>query len=138
MFETLLQNLLTSLPVFALHFGATLVILVVGVILYTWVTPIDEAALIRAGNRAAALSFGAAVLGLAVPLAYCLATSVNLPDIVLWGAVAVVVQLATFFVINLVFRDLARRIEAGDVAAAITLAATKLAVAALNAAAITG
>jgi putative membrane protein len=92
----------------------------------------------REGNVAAATSFGAAVVGLALPLAICLARSVNVADIVIWGIVALAVQLITFFAMSFAFRDLSQRIENGDMAAAVALGSTKLGVAAINAAAIAG
>lgn len=137
-FEPVLASLAAGLPTFALHFGGTLAILVVGVLVYMAVTPIHEGRLIKAGNTAAAISFGSAVLGLAIPLAFCLKSSVSLPDILVWGAVSLVLQLAAYFAASTVFRDLARRIEAGEVSAAIALGATNLAVATLNAAAVSG
>jgi putative membrane protein len=138
MFEDIFASAVRALPVFLLHMGTTVAILVLGVLVYMWFTPHHETRLIRDGNIAAATSFGAAVLGLAVPLAICLARSVNVADIVIWGIVALLVQLATFFVMGLVFRDLSRRIENGDMAAAVALGSTKLGVAAINAAAIAG
>jgi|KBSSwiStaDraftv2_1062776.scaffolds.fasta_scaffold287097_3 putative membrane protein len=138
MFDTIIQNALTSLPTFALHLAVTLVMLIAGVVIYTMATPINEQKLIAAGNVAASVSFGAIVLSLAIPLAFCLKASVGLADIIVWGAVATVLQLIAFGVATLVFRDMSRRIEAGDMAAAVALSATNLAVAALNAAAISG
>lgn len=138
MIETLLQNVVSSLPVFLLQFVVALLVLVAGVLVFQWVTPWREVQLINAGNRAAAVVFGSAVLGLALPLSICLAHSVNTADIVLWGVVAVVLQLAAFFTIEKVFQNLTRRIEDGDMAAAITLASTQMAVAMLNAAAVSG
>jgi putative membrane protein len=138
MFEAIFASALKALPVFLLHFGVTLVILMLGVMIYMWFTPHHEARLVREGNVAAAVSFGAAVVGLALPLAVCLARSVNVADIVIWGVVALVVQLATFFAMSFAFRDLSQRIESGDMAAAVALGSTKLGVAAINAAAIAG
>ena len=138
MFEAIFASAIRALPVFLLHFGVTLVILVLGVMIYMWFTPHHEARLMREGNVAAAVSFGAAVVGLALPLAICLARSVNVADIVIWGVVALIVQLATFFAMGFAFRDLSQRIESGDMAAAVALGSTKLGVAAINAAAIAG
>jgi putative membrane protein len=67
-----------------------------------------------------------------------MATSVNVWDIVVWGAVALLIQLLTFWVVDLVLRDLSRRIEQGEIGAAIFVAGVKLAAAAINAAAIAG
>jgi putative membrane protein len=138
MFDTILTSALKAMPVFAAHFGVTLAILIGGVLIYQALTPQAEARLIRENNVAAAIAFGAAILSLALPLAMCLARSVSIPDILVWGVVALVVQLATFFVASLVFRDLVQRIEHGEVASAVALGATHLSVAAINAAAIAG
>jgi putative membrane protein len=138
MFEAIFASAIRALPVFLLHFGVTLVILVLGVMIYMWFTPHHEARRLREGNVAAATSFGAAVVGLALPLAICLARSVNVADIVIWGIVALAVQLITFFAMSFAFRDLSQRIENGDMAAAVALGSTKLGVAAINAAAIAG
>jgi putative membrane protein len=138
MFDTILTSALKAMPVFAAHFGVTLAILIGGVLIYQALTPQAEARLIRENNVAAAIAFGAAILSLALSLAMCLARSVSIPDILVWGVVALVVQLATFFVASLVFRDLVQRIEHGEVASAVALGATHLSVAAINAAAIAG
>jgi putative membrane protein len=138
MFQTILNSALKAMPVFAAQFAVTLVMLVGAVLVYRAVTPQDETRLIRENNVAAATEFGAVILSLALPLAMCLARSVSIPDIVIWGVVALVLQLGTFFVANFVFRDLRRRIERGEAASAIALGATHLGVAAINAAAIAG
>ena len=138
MFDTILTSAMKAMPVFAAHFGVTLLILIGGVLIYRAVTPQDETRLIHENNVAAAVAFGAAILSLALPLAMCLARSVSIPDIVIWGVIALVVQLGTFFIASRIFRDLVQRIERGEVAAAITLGSTHLAVAAINAAAIAG
>ena len=78
------------------------------------------------------------MLGLAIPLAFCLKSSVSILDIVVWGVVALVLQMAAYFATAFVFRNLEQRLTAGDMAAAIALAATNLATATLNAAAISG
>ena len=138
MFDTILTSAMKAMPIFAAHFGVTLLMLIGGVLIYRAVTPQDETRLIHENNVAAAVAFGAAILSLALPLAMCLARSVSIPDIIIWGVVALAVQLGTFFVASLLFRDLVQRIERGELAAAITLGSTHLGVAAINAAAIAG
>jgi len=138
MFETILTSAMRAMPTFALQLGVTLAILVASVLAYRAITPMDETKLIKEGNIAAATAFGAAILSLALPLGTCLARSVSIPDIVIWGAIACAVQLGTFFVARFVFRDLVQRIERGETASAIALGATHLGVAVVNAAAIAG
>ena len=133
-----IQSFLSGIPFLLTHFGVTIVMLVVGVFIYIKITSHDEMALIRDGNNAAAVSLSGAILGLAIPLAFCMANSVNVYDIVIWGLVTLVIQLVTFWIIDLWLRDLSRKIEDGQVGTAILLASVKLAVASINAAAISG
>ena len=133
-----IQSFLSGIPFLLTHFGVTIVMLVVGAFIYIKITSRDEMALIRDGNNAAAVSLSGAILGLAIPLAFCMANSVNVYDIVIWGLVTLVIQLVTFWIIDLWLRDLSRKIEDGQVGTAILLASVKLAVASINAAAISG
>ena len=133
-----IQSFLSGIPFLLTHFGVTIVMLVVGAFIYIKITSHDEMALIRDGNNAAAVSLSGAILGLAIPLAFCMANSVNVYYIVIWGLVTLVIQLVTFWIIDLWLRDLSRKIEDGQVGTAILLASVKLAVASINAAAISG
>ena len=133
-----IQSFLSGIPFLLTHFGVTIVMLVVGAFIYIKITSHDEMALIRDGNNAAAVSLSGAILGLAIPLSFCMANSVNVYDIVIWGLVTLVIQLVTFWIIDLWLRDLSRKIEDGQVGTAILLASVKLAVASINAAAISG
>jgi putative membrane protein len=135
--DVVFQSFLVGFPVFIAHFALTIALLVVGVVLYIVITPHHEMRLLREGNNAAALSLGSVVVALGLPLAVSMANSVTLFDILLWGVVALVLQLVTFFAIDLVLRGLPKRIEEGQVAPAIFLAAAKLAVAVITAAALT-
>ena len=133
-----IQSFLSGIPFLLTHFGVTIVMLVVGAFIYIKITSHNEMALIRDGNNAAAVSLSGAILGLSIPLAFCMANSVNVYDIVIWGLVTLVIQLVTFWIIDLWLRDLSRKIEDGQVGTAILLASVKLAVASINAAAISG
>ncbi len=129
-------SLLSGLPVLMLHLATATAIWLVALGLYLWITPHRELALIRAGNSAAALSMGGAAVGLALPMAFTLAGSVGVWDILLWGSVTLILQLIAFRAVDFVLKDLPRRIEADEISAAIFLAMMKLALATLNAAAI--
>ena len=134
--EGVLQTLFLGLPVFLGHFGVALLMLGIGVVLYLLITPVNEYRLIKEGNTSAALTLGAAMLGISISLGAALAGSVNLWDIVIWGSVAMLLQLAVFFLVDRVLSDLAHRIRADEMSAALILASTKLSIALLNAAAI--
>ena len=136
--DAAIQSFFAGIPFLLSHFGVTVLMLVIGVFIYMWITSHDERKLIRDGNTAAAVSLAGAILGLAIPLAFCMASSVNVYDIVIWGIVTLVIQLATFWIIDIWLRDLSKRIEEGQVGTAILLVSVKLAVASINAAAVSG
>ena len=136
--DAAIQSFLAGIPFLLSHFGVTVLMLVIGVFIYMWITSHDERKLIREGNTAAAISLAGAILGLAIPLSFCMASSVNVYDIVIWGIVTLVIQLATFWIIDIWLRDLSKRIEEGQVGTAILLVSVKLAVASINAAAVSG
>ena len=134
----ILNGLGSGLPVLLLHFTATVLLFLGGVATYVAITPLHERELLASGNRAAGIVLGGTVVALAIPLAATLVTSLALLDILVWGVVALVLQIATFGLAVLLFRDLRPMIEGGNVAAATTLAALQLAIALLNAGAMAG
>ena len=136
--DPVFQSFLSGVPVLLLHFSVTVLLLGGGVALYLIVTPYHEVRLIRNGNTAAAVSLSGAVLGLGLPLAFCMARSVNVLDIVIWGAVTLLLQLVAYRVADLVLRDLPGRIENDEIGPAILLVAIKLAISFINAAAVAG
>ncbi len=123
-----------GLPGLLLQFVMCLVLLAVGVAIYTAATPFRERELLRQGNVAAATLLAGAVVALAFPLAALLATTSSYLDIAVWGTVAIVLQLLTVIVLSHSLRGMMRMIEAGQVAAALPIVAAQLAVGLLNAA----
>jgi putative membrane protein len=121
-----------------LHMSVTIAMLAVGIFIYIKITPYDDIKLIRGGNTAVAVSLAGAILGLALPLAFSMASSISVWEVLIWGPVTLVVQLLAFRFTDLVLKDLSRRIVDGEIGAAILLVSIKLGVAAINAAAVTG
>lgn len=138
MLDQILTTLGSGLPVLLGQLGATILLLGLGVAVYQAITPFHERRLIAEGNTAAGIVLAGSVLALALPLAVTLATSTVLLDIVIWGLVALAVQLVTFIVVTQVFRGLKAGVEAGNIAAALGLASAQVAVALLNAGAMAG
>ena len=136
--EAVLESLTAGFPVLLLHFLVTVTMLAVGVVIYLWMTPYPELELIRNGNIAAAISLGAAILSLAIPLAFSMSVSVNVIDIIAWGLVTLAVLLIVYRVIDFLMKDLPKRIEDGEMGPALLLASVKLGVAAITAAAVSG
>lgn len=104
---------------------------------YFLITRHREFALIRLGNTAAAVAFGGAAIGVALPVSSAIRHSVSLLDALVWGAVAVVFQLAAYGLSHLFVPNISRRIEADDLAAGIFLAGASIAIGLMNAAAMT-
>ncbi len=136
--DAMIESLGSGLPVLILHFAVTLSILVAGVIIYEWITPYPELKLVREGNNAAAIALSGAILSLAIPLAFSMAVSVSVVDILVWGGVTLLILLVVYRVIDFLLKDLPSRIENGEIGAAILLSSVKLAVAAITAAAVSG
>ena len=128
---------LAGLPGFLLYFLLGLVLISVFVGVYIRVTPYNEIALIREGNAAAAVSLSGALIGFVLPLASAIAHSVSWLDMVIWGVVAFVAQIAVYFVVARMVPRLAEAIRAGRVSAATLLAALSVATGILNAASMT-
>ena len=136
--DPVIQSLLSGFPVLLLHFAVTVAMLALGITIYILVTPYHELKLIRSGNTAAAVSISAAIVGMAIPLAICMATSVSIWDIVIWGVVTLIIQILAYRIADALLRDLPTRIENGEIGAAILVLSIKLSVALINAAAIAG
>lgn len=136
--QAVIDSFFAGFPILILHSSVTIALLVIGVLIYVWMTPWDEMALIRSGNTAAAVSLGGAIIGIAIPLAFAMGASVSVYEILLWGPVTLILQIIAYRIADLVMRDLPTRIEAGEMGAAVLLVSIKLATAAINAAAVSG
>jgi putative membrane protein len=128
---------LQPIGLFLLYFGVAFVFEAVFITLYMTVTPHHEAALIKQGNPAAAISLGGAVLGFTLPLGSAIVHSVSLLDMAIWSAIALLVQFAVYLLVNFMLRGVSRRIEEGNTAAATILAVASLSIGMINAASMT-
>jgi putative membrane protein len=137
-FGLIVAGLESGLPVVVGHFVAALVLLVIGAFCYMKITPFNERQLIAENNIAAACVLVGTLLALAIPLTATLATSGTLVDIIVWGLVALLIQLATFAAVSLFLQNLRKMVLEDNVAAALTLVGLQVAVALLNAGVMAG
>src|SRR4051812_45995231 len=119
---------------FIIYLLAAAALLAAFVAIYVRITPYREFDLIRQGNTAAAASLSGAMLGYTLPLASAIAHSAGVEEMVMWGAIALLVQLMLYFVSRGLLPDLARRIPEGNVAHGVFLGALSLAGGVINAA----
>lgn len=129
-----LQSFQQGFPIYLIWTGTAGLLLLVASTIYVLLTPWRELALVKDGNGSAGLALAGAILGLAIPIASCLASSVTLMDLLLWGGVALLLQLISYRIIDMILRDIPRRIENDEAGAAIVLIAAKVSVAVLLAA----
>lgn len=118
---------LAGFPAFISHFGLAVVFVVLFVAIYTRVTAHDEFALIREGNIAAAIALGGSLVGFSLVLSSAVEHSVSIIDNILWAAISLAIQLVVYALTRLTIRDLTARIDRGDLAAALWLAACSFA-----------
>ncbi len=132
-----LGNALGELPWFLAFMATAMALTFFYVVIYMWVTPHDEIKLIRENNMAASLAFAGSLVGFCLPLASAIANSGTLVDVAVWGVVALLVQVAVFYLVCLPIPKISERIEKGEMASGLWLGATSLTGGLLNAASMT-
>ncbi|TGD98344.1 DUF350 domain-containing protein [Methylobacterium nonmethylotrophicum] len=128
---------IAGLPDFLLYLAAAAGLTGLYLTVYTLATAHNEVALIRRDVSAASVALGGSLLGFTLPLAVAIYNARSLLDCLVWGLVALVVQIAVYWLVRLAVPDLSRRIEDDRAAAAILLGAASLAGGVVNAAAMT-
>ena len=128
---------LLGLPGFLTYFGSAMLLLLLFGFIYTRLTAHDEFALIRHGKSAAAIALGGSLLAFALPLCSAIVHSVSLLDFLIWGVIAMVIQILTFFAVRIFLSKLSQRITDNELSAGIFVALASLSVGAINAACMT-
>ena len=129
----ILQSL-AGLPAFLAYFCTALVAVTLYLFVYTRVTPHNEFQLIRDNVPGAAISLGLSLLGFALPVVSAMTHAANILDCLIWSLIALIVQIAVYFIVKIPVPNLSNRIAAGELAPAIWLGLSSLAAGALNAA----
>lgn len=129
---------LSTLPSFVAYFCGAGVLTTTFLMLYSSLTPQREIALIRAGNIAAAIALTGALLGFVVPLASVIAHSARILDLILWGIIALLIQIGGFLITRAIFPGLPNAIVEGQISEAVFLAGLSLALGIIDAACMVG
>ncbi len=125
-----------SFLAFLLFFITAIFVAALFLFLYAKVTPYDDYKLIfEENNKAAAIGFGGAILGLSIPLYSALVHSVSYVDFFIWAFIAMLVQLALAFALTRTKGKFSfeKHINAGDLSVGILLAFLSIAIGVLNA-----
>ncbi len=128
---------LEGLDEFLVFFGLAVAFVAIFLVLYVKITPYDELKLIREGNTAAAASLSGALIGFTLPLASSIVHSVHPWDMMIWGVIALVVQLLVFVLVRFTLVNVTRRVPQGEVASGVLLGAVSICAGMLNAASMT-
>ena len=128
---------LSGLPYFLLYFGIAVGLVALYLFVYAFVTAHNEFALIRQNVLSAAVSLGLSLIGFALPLSSAIVHARNVIELIVWGVVALIVQIVVYWLVRLVVPNLSERIASGELASALFLGAASLAAGVINAASMT-
>ena len=133
----MIVNSLAGLPAFAAYFVTAVLLCVAYCLAYTMITPNRELDLIRQNNIAAATSVGMSLTGFSLPLASAIFHLNGLVDCIIWGVVALAVQLAAYWLARAVMPSLPDGIARGEPAAGVWVGCVSIAAGVLSAACMT-
>ncbi len=128
--------LIGSIFSFLLFFITALAALTAFIFLYERVTPYDDYKLIyEDGNKAAAISFGGAIIGVSIPIFSALTNSVSYGDFFVWVIIAILVQLFFAYISTTVSEKYSfkKHIDEGKLSVGILMSAISIAIGILNA-----
>ena len=128
---------ISGLPYFLLYFGIALALVALYLFVYALVTAHNEFALIRQNVLSAALSLGLSLIGFALPLSSAIVHARSVIELILWGLVAMAVQIVVYWLVRLVVPNLSERVASGELASALFFGAASLAAGLINAASLT-
>ncbi len=121
------DNLAAGFPWLIFYLVTVAIIFVIGIVIYTKLTPHRELELVQTGNISAAIHFSALVISLALPIAACLINKFSLIDTGIWAGFSLFLQLFLFRMTDfIVFRGMPERIERDEIGPTLVLASFKL------------
>ncbi|EMB4322279.1 DUF350 domain-containing protein [Pluralibacter gergoviae] len=131
------MHIMEALLAFCSYFFTGLAMVIVFLFIYTRITPHDEWQEIKADNTAASLALSGALLGYIIPLASAVINSVSLSDYLVWGAIALVVQLLVYGGVRIYIPGLSAKITGRNTSTGLFMGTAAVAGGLLNAACMT-
>ncbi len=128
--------MLADLPLYLAFLGTAVGLFAAAMAVYILITPHHEITLIRAGNTAAAYSFGGTSIGMAIVLFTTASGTFDVGELAAWGAVGLAGQLAIYFVVSVMIPGLRQGLEEDRPAYGILLGALSIAMGLVNAGAL--
>ncbi|WP_312983865.1 DUF350 domain-containing protein [Atlantibacter sp.] len=131
------MNVFIGLSAFCTYFFIGVGMVAMFLFIYTRITPHNEWQLIKNDNLAAALAFSGSILGYMIPLSSAAINAVSVPDYLIWGLVALIVQLLVYGCVRMYMPKLSEKIINGNLAAGLFMGTAALAGGIFNAACMT-
>lgn len=125
--QSAFDSLASGYPILIFFLIPLAILYLGGLTIYVKLTPHKELELVQQGNMAAAVTFSALVVSLALPLAACLVNRYNIIETTVWAFISLFLQLLLFRVTDAIFKGMPERIEADEVPAALVFASFKIA-----------
>ena len=127
-FSLFLSTLKLGFPAFIGHTLITLALLFILSEVYVKITHQYFLKAVKNNHSASAVSYGAVYISFAIPLAACLAGSVNAMDILIWALPLGIAQFICFLGFDLVFTNLRSRVANDEIAVAILVGMVRISV----------
>ncbi|MBO1017835.1 DUF350 domain-containing protein [Achromobacter sp. SD115] len=122
---------------YLIYMASALAMLGVFTLVYTAVTRYKEFELIREGNIAAVLSYGGALVGFSFTLCSSIAIHASYAMFLLWGLVAMLVQIVVYVGVSQAVRGMNEAIEENNIAMGGLIGSISIAAGIVNAASLT-
>lgn len=132
-----MTSTLAGLLDFLIFFVIAIALVALYLAIYTLATMHNEFALIRQNVISASTALGFSLVGFALPLGSAIVHAQTIVDLLVWGLVALAVQIIVYWLVRIVMPNLSQRIAAGEMAAALFLGAGSLSAGIINAASMT-
>jgi putative membrane protein len=119
---------ITVLPDFLGFFITGVLLVVIFMAIYVFVTPHKELALVRQGDTAAGFAFGGTLIGYALPVAKAVGEAPTVLDMLVWSVIGLLIQLLVYFAVRLLVPGISKKIEENNVGAGVFLACASIAI----------
>lgn len=131
------MHILDPILAFCSYFFIGIAMVLCFLFIYTKITPHNEWHLIKNNNLAGSMAFSGTLLGYIVPLSSAAINAVSIPDYLIWGLIALVVQLMVYGGVRLYMPNLSEKIINKNLAAGLFMGTAALAGGIFNAACMT-
>lgn len=131
------MQVLMGLSAFCTYFFIGIAMIVVFLFIYTKITPHNEWQLISNDNLAASLAFSGTIIGYVIPLSSAAINAVSITDYIIWGVIALIVQLLVYGAVRIYMPTLSEKIINRNLAAGLFMGTAALAGGIFNAACMT-